>query len=400
MVEDGRNALPRPPRRVPAGAGSLTQLEAPSRPARGPAPRGPWIFGRFLIGLIVLLVIVAGGAGAGWYVRAQSVGIDTTKVQDAVGPAVVRVLSTTCAGSGEASGVLVDGGLILTAASAVEQPLSTVVVTSTGLVRRANVIGASQDGVAVLQLIGQLAVTPAEVAPSDPDAKAERALIGYTAAGTQSINAVGSAAEPRALGEVMNAAKLGGPVVDGSNRIVGLVVGDTVQASTVVPRATLRGYAAPNAAGITADANACDKTSRGPQAPIAPVLQVARTPLAVETLKLFASYLTLENKRDFSALQGLYSKQLAKTLTEARDARSHQTTYFFAPKITEVSPSGAGGAYVRITFNALFSPTASGAEGRNCNRLDYRYRLVREGGKLVIDTVKAMTNPPVSCDTD
>lgn len=400
MVEDGRNTLPRPPRRIPAGAGSLTQLEAPSRSARGPAPRGPWIFGRFLLGLIVLLVIVAAGAGAGWYVRAQSVGIDTTKVQDAIGPAVVRVLSTTCAGSGEASGVLVDGGLILTAASAVEQPLSTVVVTSTGLVRRANVIGTSQDGVAVLQLIGQLAVTPAEIAPDDPEAKAERALIGYTAAGAQAINPVGSAAEPRALGEVMNAAKLGGPVVDGSHRIVGLVVGDTVQASTIVPRATLSRYVAPNPTGITADANACDATSRGPQGAVVPVLQVARTPLAVESLKLFAGYLTLENKRNFPALQALYSKQLAKTLTEKRDARSHQTTYFFAPKITEVSATGDGGAYARITFNALFSPTATGADGRNCNRLDYRYHLIREGGKLVIDSVKAMADPPVSCDTD
>jgi hypothetical protein len=91
---------------------------------------------------------------------------------------------------------------------------------------------------------------------------------------------------------------------------------------------------------------------------------------------------------------------LAKTLTEARDARSHQTTYFFGPKLTEVSATADGGAYARITFNALFSPTASGAEGRNCNRLDYRYRLVREGGKLVIETVKAMTDPPVSCDSD
>ncbi|HEY3558144.1 MAG TPA: trypsin-like peptidase domain-containing protein [Kribbella sp.] len=400
-MEDGRNALPRPPRRIPAGAGSLTQLEAPSRPSGAQsAGRRPWIFGRILAGFIVLLVIVAAGAGAGWYVRAQRVQIDTTKVQDAVGPAVVRVLSTTCAGSGEASGVLVDGGLVLTAASGVRQSLSTVIVTSKGLVRRANVIGTSQDGVAVLQLIGELAVTPAEVARSDPDPKAERALIGYTAAGIQTVNEVGSAAQPRALGEVMNAAKLGGPVVDSSNRIVGLVVGDTVQASTIVPRAALRGYVAPNPAGITAEANACTTTSRGPQTPIAPVLQVARTPLAVEVQKLMASYLTLENKRDFAALQGLYSRQLAKSLTEARDAHSHQTTYFFGPKLTEVSATADGGAYARITFNALFSPTAKGAEGRNCNRLDYRYRLVREGGKLVIETVKAMINPPVSCDSD
>ena len=64
-MEDGRNArtdLPRPPRRIPAGAGSLTQLEAPSRlSAPQPPPRRPWIFGRILAGFIVLLVIVATG---------------------------------------------------------------------------------------------------------------------------------------------------------------------------------------------------------------------------------------------------------------------------------------------------------------------------------------------------
>lgn len=180
-MEDGGGGLPRPPRRVPAGAGALTQLEAPARSSGAPPPRGPWIFGRFLAGLVVLLVVVAGGAGAGWYVRAQTLRIDTSQVLKNVRPAVVRVLATTCAGTGEGSGVLIDGGRVLTATSAINQPLSIVVISPDGRIHRANLLGTSADGVAVLQPIGQFDGTPVQLAPADPEPKAERALIGYTA---------------------------------------------------------------------------------------------------------------------------------------------------------------------------------------------------------------------------
>ncbi|TDO54201.1 trypsin-like peptidase [Kribbella sp. VKM Ac-2571] len=400
-MEDGRSGLPRPPRRVPAGAGTLTQLEAPTRPTGPtPPPRGPWIFGRILAGLLVLIVIVAAGASAGWYVRQQLLQIDTDAVLQSVRPAVVRVLATTCGGSGEGTGVLIDGGQILTAASVVGQPLGMVVVLPDGRIRRANLIGTSTDGVAVLQPIGQLEATPVQLAAANSDPKAERALVGYTATGKQVINPIGSTADPEPLSTVMNAEKLGGPVVDRSGRLDGLIVGDTVQASAIVDLDTLRRYVAPTPTGLTIDStDACDQQSRGPQRAVVPELQVGRTPLASEVQKLLGEYLTLENKRDFPALQALYSKQLAKTYTVKKDQHSHQTTYFFAPKLSEVSSDGSGGAYARLTFNALFSPTATGAEGRNCNHLDYRYRLIRDGAKLVIDTAVSMT-PSVPCDTD
>ncbi|MDX3002366.1 serine protease [Kribbella solani] len=396
MVEDGGGGLPRPPRRVPAGAGALTQLEAPARSSGAP-PRGPWIFGRLLAGLVVLLIVVAGGAGAGWYVRAQTLRIDTSQVLKNVRPAVVRVLATTCAGTGEGSGVLIDGGRVLTATSAINQPLSIVVISPDGRIHRANLLGTSADGVAVLQPIGQFDGTPVQLAPADPEPTAERALIGYTAAGKATIQSIGSAAEPKALESVLNAAKLGGPVVDKSGRLAGLVVGDTVQTSTIVPLGILRGYAATVPTGISAAAGgSCDR-SRGPQSAVAPELQVARTGLATEAQRLLGNYLTLENQHDFASLQSLYSDRLAKTLTEARDRQSHQTSYFFGPNLTEVSADGDG-AYARLAYNVLFSPTAAGASGRTCNRLDVRYKLVRADGKLVIDEARQMTDP-VACDS-
>ncbi|GAA1141722.1 hypothetical protein GCM10009630_45410 [Kribbella jejuensis] len=395
-MQDGRNALPRPPRRLPADAGSLTQLEAPSRPGGPqPPPREPWIFGRFLAGLIVLMVIVAAGAGTGWYLRQRSVRIDTAAVLKSAGPAVVRVLATTCGGTGEASGALVDNGRVLTAASAVDQAMAIVVVAPDGRIRRANLLGTSADGVAVLQSIGFDDV-PLQLPQDAPERKAERALIGYTAAGRQVINAIGSEADPTALSEVMNAAKLGGPVLDKSGELVGLVTGATVQAATVVPLAKLREYVAPAPSGITVAAAGTCPNSRGPQGTMAPVLQVAKTPLALEVQGLLTNYLTLQNKHDFNAVQVLYSPQLAKSLTPERDRQSRGTAYFFNPRITALAPDGS---YARMSYDVLFSPTAAGAGGGTCNRLDNRFTLVRAGGKLVINSaVKA--SDPVACETD
>jgi hypothetical protein len=371
-------------------------METPSRPTHPsePQPRGPWIFGRFLAGFIALLVIVAGGAGAGWYVRAESLRIDTAEALKAAGPAVVRVLATTCAGTGEASGILLDKGRVLTATSAVVEPKSIVVVAPDGRIRRANLLATSADGVAVLQTI-EFAGSPLTLPPADPDPKAERALIGYTAAGKQVVNAIGSEAEPAALSQFMNAAKMGGPVVSKSGELVGLVTGDTVQASTIVPLSKLRRYVAPAPSGLAVGTLGACSQSRGPQGAVTPELQVAGTPLAVEVRQLLASYLTLENQQNFAALQALYSPKYAKGMTEAVDRDKHQTTYFFNARITDLAPDGST---ARMAYNVMYSPTAKGAGGQNCSRLDTRFSLVRSRGKLVIDATTALGGAP-ACDT-
>jgi hypothetical protein len=358
------------------------------------------MFGRFLAGFIVVLLILAAGASAGWYVRAESLRIDTEQVLDAVKPGVVRVLATTCEGTGEASGVLIGDGLILTAESAIKQPLSIAIVTSDGRVRRANPLGSSADGVAVLRLIGRLDNEPVPLAPANPDPKAERALVGYTQAGQLTSRSIGSSAQPEALSSWMNTAKLGGPIVDKSGQVIGLVTGDTVQASTIVPLEKLQEYVVPKAAGITPEAGGTCPRSRGPQTATVPDLLVASTPLAMESQKLLGNYLTLLNRHDFAGLrQQVYSQRLVRVYSEVKDRNSHQTSYFFGAKVTEVTRYQTDGANVRMTFTVLFSPNANGAGGQTCNRLDLRYRLVREKGRLRLDQGTSVAAPQ-SCDTD
>jgi hypothetical protein len=349
---------------------------------------------RFLVPLIVFVLVL--GAGAGWLIRQDSLTLDTAEVLATAGPSVVKILATTCEGTGVASGVLLGDGLVLTASSAIKKPMSVALVTSTGDVRRANVLGSSPDGVAVLRMIGQLPNPVAELAPKDPPAGADRALVAYIANGLQSVQQLGPAKDPTPLNTVLNATKLGGPVLDGKGRVLGLITGDSVQAARLVPVANLRRYAGTGQPGITPEPGGTCAVSRGPLAPIVPELAVANTPLAGEVEALIGAYMTTTNRHDFDSLRALYSTGLTKGLSEAQDRNSHQTSYLFGARIIEVTQTGET-VNARVTYSVLFSPNSTGAFGQTCNRLDNRYRLVRENGKLLVDRAVGV-QAPQPCD--
>jgi hypothetical protein len=336
------------------------------------------------------------GAGAGWLIRAESLSLDTEKVLRASGPTVVRVLATTCNGTGQASGLLLAGGRVLTTASAVRQPVSLGVLTADGRVRRANVLGTNASGIAVLQLLSRLDNATATFAPKLPDAKADRAIIGYAQAGDQSIQQAGTAKQPRALRDILDPGSLGAPMFDRSGQVIGLVAGETVALSNVIGLDDLRQYAGPGAPISPEPFGTCP--ARGPQAPVKPDLSVANTPLAGEVQQLLGSYLDALNRHDFLAMHATYSERLAATDTEQDFAQKHGTSYAFGANITDVAAAGTG-ASARMTFTVLYSAKNAGSKGQNCARLDLRYRLVREQDKLRIDQAASMASDQ-SCDTD
>ncbi|MFC9691711.1 serine protease [Kribbella sp. NPDC056951] len=386
-MHDGRQAPPRPPRRVPAGAPPLTQLQ-PAVRRTAPPPRRPWLFGRFLAGLVAFLLVVAGGAAAGWFIRQDRLSIDTAAALTAAKPSVVRVLATTCSGTGEGTGAVVGTGLVLTAAIAVREAKGVAVILSDGLVRRANVLRVG-NGVALLQVISLPTTPPLTLATGTPDPQTERALIGYTQSGELTVQQVGSVRRPRPLSEVMNLGKLGGPVVSRSGQLVGMVTGDNLAASRIAPAAELRGYVA-QTDGVPDLGGRCEE-SRGPGSVVTPKLQVAATALATDAQKMLANYLTLQNRHDFAGVRAYYSTRLANALSVAQDRLSHQTTYFFDPAITEVTQNADGSVNVRMAYSVLFAPTAHKSGGQTCNRLDMRYKLERTGRVLRLDQSKQMT---------
>src|SRR5215207_1720388 len=324
MAEDGRRELPRPPRRLPSGVtAQVTSIQAPTpTPASSDEPPLPsrlrW---RFLIPLILFALVL--GAGAGWLIREDSLGLDPAEVLELTGPSVVRVLATTCEGTGEATGVLLPDGLVLTAASAIKQPMSVAFLTADGRVRRANVLGSSADGVAVLRMLGRLDDRAATLAQEEPAPRAELAVLGFIATGRQAIQPVGTTKEPRPLPTVLNPTKLGSPVLDKSGQVVGLVTGDTVPTAKIVPLSELRRYSGAGAEGITPEPGGSCQRARGPENPMTPDLMVANTALAGESLAVLKSYLTSMNKHDFRGIRAFYSERLASNMTEQQDLERH-----------------------------------------------------------------------------
>ncbi|TDU82399.1 trypsin-like peptidase [Kribbella voronezhensis] len=409
-MEDGSRELPKPPRRIPSWAtvddevtaGSRTTIQPRPAPVQsGPPPRPPRALG-ILTTIPLVVLIVSVGVGAGWVLREQSQGaaqssLDTGTVLKASGPSVVRVLASTCAGTGEATGVLFDDGKVLTAASAIRQPVSVAVVTADGRIRRAPVVGTSDDGVAVLQLAGRLDGSTATIASASPDDKARRAIIGFDQSGEQSIQQAGTTAEPRPLPEFLDPASLGAPVLNRTGQVVGLVTGNTVASSKIIGLDEVRRYAGAAPDVAAEPAGTC--LARGPRTAVQPELGVAASPLAAEVQRLFTSYFKALNQHDFLAMRDTYSKELASSSTQDEFTRTHGTSYAFEPVITEVGGTGEETATARLTFTVLFSPKSAGAKGTTCSRLDLRYKLVREQGRLRIDAATSVASNH-SCDTD
>ena len=311
---EGRE-LPRPPRRIPTGTEAHTQLETSTPSDPQPPPRPPWIFGRILAGFIVLLIIVAGGVAAGWWIRSQSarvatpevVGRDRPEITDVVGrhvlktagPAVVRVLGTTCAGTGEGSGALIDGETILTAASAIRQPLSIVIVTPDYRIRRANLLGTSADGVAVLRMVGRLGNTLPLARDRPRSESRSRAGRLHGVRREETMQSIGSIAKPVVLSTVMNTAELGGPVLDKSGQVIGVVVGDNVRTSRIVGVEKLRGYVATQLDRDHRRTRGSCRRSRGPQSRGRAGAAGREHAVGGEAQRLLAGYFTLQNRHDF-----------------------------------------------------------------------------------------------------
>jgi hypothetical protein len=399
MADDGRVALPKPPRRIPSWAletALRTSIQAPTPPPPPPAPPAPprWRF-RFVVPLIVFVLVT--GAGAGWLIRAESRTLDSTKVLLNAGPSVARVLATTCNGTGQATGVRLGDGLVLTAASAVRGPVSVALETSDGRVRRATVLGTSTDGVAVLRMIGQLAGQPADLAAEQPDPKADRAVLGYSPEGDQLVASAGTTAAPKELRDIIGETSLGAPVFDNDGQVVGLVTGDTVATGKVLALPELRQYTGSRPPIAPEPPGECQ--AKGPQNPLVPTLAVANTPLAGEVNQTLTAYLNALNKHDFVAMRTTYTKELSATNDLAADTARHKTSYAFGATITQVTPSGNTGAFARMSFTVLYSGEGEGARGQSCSRLDIRYFLVRGDGRMRIRALEAMPGNQ-SCDTD
>ncbi|GAB2613664.1 S1 family peptidase [Kribbella endophytica] len=405
MAEQGRSDLPRPPRRIPGWAvengdpppalGPRTTIEPRRRAPEndGPGePLPPKFRPRFVVPLVVFVLVL--GAAAGWLVRAYSLSLDADDVRASLGPAVVRVLATTCDGTGQASGVLLPGGTVLTATSAILSPVSVAILTQDGRVRRATVRGSTADGVAVLTVAGPANLPTAQFAQKLPDVSADRGLVGYDLSGEQVVVQAGTTKQPATLPGLVDAGALGAPLSDREGRVIGLFTGDTVATGKIIGKDRLP--SGPNPSLRPETTEPC--SSRGPQSPVEPDLAVANTPLAGEVNAALADYLNTLNLHNFVAMQSTYSERLRSLSSAKVDESKHGTSYAFGAVIEKVRAAGAA-ADAEMAFTVLFSPTSAQAKGQTCAQLRIQYHLVREQQKLRIDGAKTVGNKS-GCGTD
>jgi hypothetical protein len=418
--------MPRPPRRVPLGADDGAALRqrttiepAPAGPPPEPVkPPRPWYL------IPVLLAVLAAGAGVGWLVRDQAAdaggqlvpagGFDPGDVLKTSGPAVVRVYSLSCSGSGRATGVMIGDDRVLTVASALTGPVAVAVQTADGRIREARVIGADTggpgaaagSGVAVLQVRGEpFAVEPAELAASVPaDATEDVPVVGYRDDARQVVNMHAITTTPSGLdvagvSGLFPVSSAGAPVFDRSGQVIAMLVRAGPGGARTVGLAKLRQLV--RGGGLSAMRRPDDcRQGQGSPLPVVPVLAGPGGDLAHEAQEVLGDYLTQINRHDVRAVRELMTGYLLRdrTLSQMRVQYRWMTT--FDPVIRNVVKDGDG-AQVEMTHAELRAPDDE-HEHLQCLRYDLIYRIKPVDGVMNIDAVNkpGSGNPWRGCDTN
>lgn len=407
MPEHGDDQRPRPPRRVPPGAGG-TVIEAPAEHRVAPAPARrpprPW----YLLPLV--LALIAAGTGVGWLVREQQKseanpgpspspsGTPSFDLLAKVRPSVVQVLATTCQGTGQAAGIVLADGLVLTAAAAIRGPVSIAVRlddgSPDGKVRTAQVRGVSSDGLALLRVTA-LGGVPATSAPAG---SATTTLVRYDGLGRQVVDPLTAESVTGQLRQIGGLGPLGAPVFDPQGRVAGLVTGhDTTDARLIGSDTFSRFLTAEPPLSPSPDGE-CDSPA-GPRGQVVPQLVSSPTDLAKEVQVTLASYLNAVNRHEFELARSIYAVALKKRDTLARLTANQRTSYWFGARIVKVDPADDGAVAV-MRFTVVHASGGGGpVEGETCTRWNLAYRLVRENGKLRILVPNAASSEPwVGCD--
>lgn len=321
---------------------------------------------------------MAAGAGTAWAAREWYDTVDEAEAEQAVGPSVVTVLATSCAGTGRATGLVIREDRVLTVASAITGPMSVVVVTPSGTVRRAVATAAGTDGLAILQ-VPRLGIVPARLADRGPRNRSDLALLGRTDTGDPQSTIV-STGTAGGLTTTVNKASYGGPLVDARNRVAGLVL----TGSTIIDRTALSRYAGLVPPVTKLNRGSCAE-AKGPQEEITPVFEGSRTPLAEAARLTLTRYVLAVNRHDFKAVRATYTGKLLDQSVEDI-AKQHRTTYFIDPVIRSVQVFGESGAKVQMTLVSIHAEDGPAAKaGRlTCARWDLSYNLTRDGATLKI----------------
>nr|WP_239579419.1 serine protease [Microlunatus panaciterrae] len=300
---------------------------------------------------------------------------------------VVRVLASTCDGTGVGTGFLVGDRTVVTSLQSVSQAVATVVVTSSGPVV-ARVTSTDQThGVAVLTLDDSVSGYHFTVKAAQPKVGEAVGVVGLPSrrrAADLSVTTVSSVDESAAtssrrysgLARVTGSADpgLGGaPVVDGDGAVIGMIFAHPeVKGRVLMPGGAIR-------KSITAPSGAKAKTGHC-RHPKGDPRQTVITGGSGRLTRLLQAYFGGLNDADY---QQAYN-QLGPKITRTGSLKDFEPGWVSSYDFNIVVRSSSSGR-AWVTFDSIFAQGRGPKGTTTCARWSLDYTLTSSNGRLLIN---------------
>jgi serine protease Do len=317
--------------------------------------------------------------------------IDLSGPIAAASASVVRVVASTCQGTGVGTGFWIDAQTVVTSYQSVARAVSVAVVLRDGTPLVADVIGTDPATGVALLTVGDstgptLAVNPGPLSPGDQVAWVGlRSKTTSVSSGTAPIGRTGIAFDHRkthisGLAQVPGRVDLGlgGAPVVGQSGVVGAIFAlpDRDQ-RLVVPGAELQQGIQRAQAAAPPD----DKPCKWPTGPYSQMTIEGHAPAAM--MRGLRAYFGGINKADYQHAYdamgwGLHSGPVVPEKT----SKGWRSTYDFHIRIH--STKGGSSPRAWVTFDSIFG-LGMGVPGLSCARWSNNYTFISDGNRLEIN---------------
>jgi hypothetical protein len=302
---------------------------------------------------------------------------------------VLRVIASTCAGSGISSGFLVGKRIVVTALGAVAEPAAIVARIGKRPVPATLVASDPKRGLAVLLLSAAVpghvfSAADAPLAAGSWVGVVGRPLASGAALSSHQVTATGKTAGGVAGLVVLDGAGdpglIGAPLIDPKGRVIGMIVPGQSAELLAVPGAALKAAAA-NPANAKPKKASCDK----PLGHEVETTLAGDAPAAVRATLL--RYFSAINSGDYDTAYDQLGPA-ARGVSRARAARGWRSTHDFNIQIR-----AAAGSEAWVTFDSIFAAGKGPPGTTTCARWSLVYTFLESGGKTLINRVEGHGGP-------
>jgi serine protease Do len=327
---------------------------------------------------------------------------DFSQTFNTVQSGVMRILATTCAGSGIGTGFLVNPRTLATAAHVIAGAESVAVDTASGT-DPAHVIGVDPSAdLALLRLPSPVVGHVFTFASSNPSPGTVVAAIGFPLNNPKTLTEGTVSGLDRTIridgfprsgllqtDTAINPGNSGGPLITSDGDVVGVVdalelnsqgIGYAVEVSAARPPLVDGiGLAAPTPPS-------CGVSHPPAQLSVAPRLLAPPGPAAAQIRRTLNTYYGSINSGDYAATISAFAPSFAAGFSPEQMARELNTSFDFSVVIHTVSGSTYQ-ASAWVTFVSVQAPRY-GPDGEGCTQWSLDYRFTNTTGRLLIAGVQ------------